>query len=95
MDKNLTDKIPEPVPFAVHEAALAHAGENIRRLFWALVLTLILLFASNMAWLYAWMQYDYVSDTYTQDGAGINMISGRDLTYGPAVQEAGQNPQGR
>lgn len=48
------------------------------RLVIVLILAIILLFGSNAAWLYAWMQYDYESDTttttYTQDGQGTNII---------------------
>lgn len=37
----------------------------------ALILTVVMFFASNLAWLYAWMQYDYESEyteTVTVDG---------------------------
>lgn len=50
------------------------------RLVIVLIITIILLFVSNAAWLYAWMQYDYESETtttetvYTQDGQGTNII---------------------
>lgn len=44
-----------------------------KRMLIALILTVVMLFASNLAWLYAWMQYDYESDeivteTVTVDG---------------------------
>ena len=78
---------PPPVPFAVYESAIAHAEINAKRLFFGLLLAVALLFSSNALWLYAWTQYDYASDTYTQDGSGVNLISGRDMTYGPTVQE--------
>lgn len=76
-----------PVSFAVYEAAIAHAELNAKRIFIGLIISIVFLFASNVIWLYAWTQYDYVSDTYTQDGSGVNLISGRDMTYGPTVQE--------
>lgn len=44
-----------------------------KRWFWAFVVTLALLFASNMAWLYVFQSYDYVS----QDGAGYNYFNSR------------------
>ena len=34
-----------------------------RRVMIALILTIFMLFASNAAWLWAWMQYDYTSET--------------------------------
>lgn len=57
------------VPYIVHESALAREERHIRRLVFALVVAVLLLFASNMVWLYYWTQYDYVSDeTITVDG---------------------------
>lgn len=56
-----------------------------RRLTIVLALAIILLFASNAAWLYAWMQYDYESEStetvYAQDGEGTNIIgAGNEVT---------------
>lgn len=84
---NETTQTASPVPFAVYESAIAHAERNAKRFFVGLILAVTLLFVSNCIWLYAWTQYDYVSDTYTQDGSGVNLISGRDAVYGPTVQE--------
>lgn len=38
-----------------------------------LIVTIILLFTSNLIWLYEWNQYDYIS--YEQDGEGVNSIN--------------------
>lgn len=43
-----------------------------RRWFIAFIICLVLLFISNMAWLYVFQSYDYTSDVYMQDGYGIN-----------------------
>lgn len=83
---NENHETPAPVPYVVYEAALAHAREDKTRWFWATILALFLLAATNLYWLHCWMQYDYVSDTYTQDGEGINMICGGDGYYGAEVQ---------
>lgn len=56
----------------------------------ALILVVILLFVSNAAWLYCWMQYDYgtetVTDTYSvdMDADGIATYIGQDgdVNYG-------------
>ena len=57
----------------------------IKRLIIVMIVALLLLFATNTAWLVAWMQYDY-GDTQTisaeQDGSGINLIGGGDIAYG-------------
>ena len=51
------------VPYIVYESAQARSERHIRRLVIALVIAIVLIFASNAAWLYCWMQYDYTSET--------------------------------
>lgn len=60
------------VAYIVYESAMARAERHIKRLIIALVTAVLLLAATNLAWLYAWTRYDYVS--YDQDGRGINII---------------------
>lgn len=60
---------PAPVPFAVHEAALAFAREIIARQWRAIIFLILMLFLSNVAWLWAWTRYDYVSETVTVESA--------------------------
>lgn len=50
------------VPYIVYEGELARQERKEKRLIIIIALTIILLFASNAAWLYAWMQYDYTSE---------------------------------
>lgn len=67
------------VPYAVHEGSQVRDERTIKRLIAVIIVLIVLLFASNMAWLYAWRSYDYVSEEsqieYSQDGAGINNIN--------------------
>lgn len=72
------------VPYLVHEGCLARDERIIKKLVISLILAVLLMFASNGLWLYAWMQYDYVSETTTttQDGEGINIYGGGDANYG-------------
>lgn len=51
------------VPFVVYESAQTRMERANKRLAVALILTIVLLFLSNLAWLWAWMQYDYVVET--------------------------------
>ena len=80
MDCNSCEKrkTVDPVPYIVHESAMARNERTIKRLVIALIIAVVLLFAGNAAWLYAWMQYDYVSEEtiteYQQDGEGLNII---------------------
>lgn len=67
----------QKIPYIVYEASEARADRRNKRLIIALIISIVLMFASNIAWLYAWCQYDYSSqDTvYTQDGEGVNNIN--------------------
>ena len=72
-------KTPEPVPFVAYELEMARSERNIKRLWIALIVAVALMFASNMAWLCAWMQYDYTSEEIiveqdAQDGGNANYI---------------------
>lgn len=64
-----------PVSFIAFEATCTRFDRIIKRLTIALVICIVLVFASNAVWLYAWMQYDYSSteettttETVTVDG---------------------------
>ena len=58
---NPDEKIAQ-IPYFAHEGMLARQDRTIKRLSIALVLSIILIFASNVIWLYAWMQYDYTGE---------------------------------
>jgi hypothetical protein len=60
------------VQFVV-ESIQARHERTLKRLIIALIVTIVLLFASNMAWLYYESQFDTYS--YEQDGAGLNNIN--------------------
>lgn len=60
-------KTAEPVPYIVHESAMARNERAVKRLVIALIVAIALIFASNAIWLYAWMQYDYTSDMTTSE----------------------------
>lgn len=66
-----------PVSFIAFEATCTRFDRIIKRLTVALVICILLVFASNAAWLYAWLQYDYsgveetsttTTETITVDG---------------------------
>ncbi len=65
------------IPFVVYESTTTKMERCIKRLIIALVISIVLMFASNAIWLWAWNQYDYTSEevTYSQDGAGLNNIN--------------------
>ena len=74
----------------VFEASLAREERHTKRLVISLIITILLMFVTNLAWLIAWNQYDYESAdeitstmTASQDGEH-NSIKGGDINYGEA-----------
>ena len=70
---------PENVPYIVHEASMARIERQIKRLWIAVIIAVCLLFASNAAWLFCWIQHDYSSEEIVveqdaQDGGNANYI---------------------
>ena len=60
----------------------------IRKLVVALLVTISLLFASNIAWLVVLNQYDFETVTVEQDtseGGDCNYSGGENITYGEAT----------
>lgn len=53
------------VPYIVYESEQARSERHIKRLVIAVITAVAMLFISNLVWLYAWCQYDYVSDSTT------------------------------
>lgn len=62
------------VPYIVYEGSMARAERIIKRLIIAVVLEILLIVASNGAWLWYINQYDFMTYEYSQDGRGINII---------------------
>ena len=54
------------VPYIVYESAQARSERHLKRLVIALVIAIVMIFATNAVWLYCWMQYDYVGDGVEQ-----------------------------
>ena len=75
------------VPYIAFESEMARHERTIKRLVVALVLTIALLFASNVAWLLFLNQFDFVGDTTTQEAEGdANYIGNNgDITNGEPI----------
>lgn len=74
------------IPYIAFEAEMARHERTIKRLLIALLVSVALIFASNMAWLWFFNQFDYSTDTITQGteqgdnsymGAGASVINGK------------------
>lgn len=67
------------IPFVVHESSMTRMEHIIKRLIIALIISILLMFASNALWLYAWMQYDYSSSaTTTTTETSTVTVDGKD-----------------
>ena len=64
----------QSISYIAHESAMARAERHIKRLWIALIVAIILIFASNVIWLAYINQYDFESYEYSQDGQGLNII---------------------
>lgn len=66
---------PKDVPYIVYEGTTARFERTVRRLILALIVTIAMLFISNVLWLYAWNQYDYSQVVVdSNDGGNANYL---------------------
>lgn len=78
------------VPYVVYRDAIDDNRWVVKKLVVALIISVVLLFISNLAWLYCWNQYDYCTETVTTtadsegDGVAVNITGGNGgvTTYG-------------
>lgn len=62
------------IPYFAHEGIMSRYERIIKKLIIALIVSIVLIFASNALWLYVWSQYDY-SD---QEVESVNVDGGLD-----------------
>jgi hypothetical protein len=64
------------IPYIAFETEMARHERTIKRLLVALVISVVLLFVSNIAWLWFINQFDVATETVTQelDGGNANYI---------------------
>lgn len=72
--EEVKNKTPENVPYIVYESTQARNERHIKRLVAALIIAIIMIFASNFMWLAYINQYDFAEYEYTQGGRGVNII---------------------
>lgn len=77
--RKVISQTPKDVPYIVHEGAVARLERVIKRM-WVLVLSLIILLcASNAAWIWWESQYQTIETTITQENEdGYNNYIGND-----------------
>ena len=64
------------IDFVVHEAQMSRDERYIKALIKALVVAIIALVVSNAIWLWAWMQYDYVSEDLDLSSVTVDASDG-------------------
>ncbi len=60
------------IPYYAHEAEVMRQEKHMKRLWIALVISILCILISNLVWIWYINQYDFVS--YDQDGEGVNII---------------------
>ena len=80
----------ESMPIIVHESAMARSERTIKRLFIIIILLIVLLVGSNVAWLIYESQFEDVTTTIKSDSETGNAIANYsgDVTY---YGESGDN----
>ena len=86
------EKIPQKVQ---DDFAYVCMSRTLNKLIAIVIVCICLLFASNAAWLYAWMQYDYESYKITADGdSNANYIGQDGNIYNGGIGESEEtNPE--
>ena len=70
---------PDPVPFAVHESAMARMERTIRRLWILLIILVVLLVGSNALWIWYESQFeDVTTEVEMENESGFVSYIGRD-----------------
>lgn len=85
----------QTIPYIAHESMMAREERHVRRLIFALVATILMLFASNLTWLYFFNQFEYSSEeTVTVDGKdGVANYIGNDGTITNGEDSGEKGPE--
>lgn len=76
---NCSIRKADPVPYIVHESAMARQERTIKRLWILLILVISLLVATNGAWIWYESQWEVVETEITQENdGGYNNYIGND-----------------
>lgn len=85
-------KSPPSVPYIVHESAQARMERTLGRLWAIIVLLIVLLVGTNLAWIVYESQFEDVCVEAEQDGSGVNVVGGGDVIYGAESEDTVSNP---
>ena len=64
------------VPYIVYESESARHERTVKRLLNVIIILIMMIVASNLAWLWVWNQYDFVSESYSVENDGNSNVLG-------------------
>jgi len=74
---------PESVPYIVHESAMARAERTAKRLWITILMLIFLLVSTNATWIWYENNFeDVVTTIEAEQGDGVNIVGGGDVSYG-------------
>ena len=75
---------PKDIPYIAYEAAQSRLERIIKRLWITTIFLIVLLVGTNVAWLIYESSFEYFETSIEaeQDGEGVNIVGGGDVTYG-------------
>ena len=74
---------PDKIDYVVHEDHMCRMERTIKRLWILCIIIFVALIGTNAGWIIYESQYqDVVITESQQDGAGVNIIGGKDVQYG-------------
>ena len=77
--KNVKNE-PESVPYIVHESSMARMERQIKRLWITVIVIIVMLFATNGAWILYESQMETIYQEVTQEAdTGTNNFVGSDM----------------
>lgn len=64
------------VPYIVYESESARHERTVKRLLNVIIILIVMIVASNLAWLWVWNQYDFTSESYSVENDGNSNLLG-------------------
>lgn len=74
------------VPYIVYESAMARMERTNKRLWIIVIILIATLIATNVGWIYYESQFQTTTIEAEQDGGGVNIVGGGDISYGSEGQ---------
>lgn len=84
------------IPYIVFESTMARAERQQKRLVIALIVAVVMIVLSNLAWLYVWNSYEYIGESSVSvEGEGNANYIGNDgdITNGENNSQENKIPQ--